>query len=489
MDLGRLAFEGRIGRRAFVAAGGALLGLKLLVDAAISAGFGEPWTPLIYLSPRVSPLLHPREAPVYWLVLAVAALPFIVLGLRLCAARLRDVGVNPLWCGVFFAPFIHYVFFVVLAAVPSAEDRTKGSPPSGPKPDAAADPPLFPALARLVPESAAGRRLLAIVGSFLIAGVATGAVLALPRTGSAPPFLSKEVLGTGVFFGVPFGIGFWSAFVVSYRRPSSSAGPALLTAFVSFLALLITLVAIALEGAACIVMATPILGVVTLMGAIVGHLSARLPKSEVALGAALVLVAFLLGDDFVRPPEAAPLVAVTEVRVAAAPEVVWSRVTSSTVYDEPPAPLFAICAMPLAARYEGTGVGAKRTCALTVGDVHETIVTWNERRALAWTADSAPERFDRYGSLERGAIELLKNDDGTTTLRGTTWYRLRVAPVAYWSFWTQAFVHATHERVFAHLKRLAEHPDAPASASPAAVPPWMASVNATCACTRHAPER
>lgn len=492
-------FARPVGRGAFVAWGLALFVLKCVLDWQVSSAFGETWTPLIYFSPRVSPLFHPNESPRYWLALLAVALPFLVAGVRLCAGRLADMGVRPLWCGLFLAPFVHWAFFLVLAFAPpgrreSAPAEATG-PPDGSPADAQArvllahEPPVIPGLAALVPEGTGGRYLLAVGGSLVLSALGLALLAVAPRDQTQVPFfLHGEVLGAGLFFGLPFGLGFWSAFVVSYRRDASSAPAALGAGLLSLAGGLLILLAVAYEGIACIIMAAPILGVTTILGAVVGHLAAKLPGPQRSAAAAAILVLFLLGRDVVRPPEPVTLVETTEVQIAAAPEVVWKHVTAVSPMEAEPAAIFAICAMPLESRLEGTGVGAKRRCVLTVGDLEETVEVWDEARELTFRVDRAPERFARYGAVERGQFLLSRNADGSTTVRGTTWYRMAVAPAGYWSLWTQAFVEAVHVRVLGHVKRLAEHPETSAPARPAPQPAWMSAVNATCNCTKHAPE-
>src|SRR5207237_1153813 len=95
-----------------------------------------------------------------------------------------------------------------------------------------------------------------------------------------------------------------------------------------------------------------------------------------------------------------------------------------------------------------------------------------------------PQHLTEYGDIQRGQFLLTQNPDGTTTLTGTTWYRLKVFPTAYWDAWAKRFLHAIHLRVLDHVKRISENPTA-VIASPTVQPDWMTASNATCNCTRH----
>ena len=49
--------------------------------------------------------------------------------------------------------------------------------------------------------------------------------------------------------------------------------------------------------------------------------------------------------------------------------------------------------------------------------------------------------------------------DGTTRLRGTTWYTIEAAPAAYWRLWTDVIIHQIHQRVLDHIAQRAAGAD------------------------------
>jgi hypothetical protein len=53
-------------------------------------------------------------------------------------------------------------------------------------------------------------------------------------------------------------------------------------------------------------------------------------------------------------------------------------------------------------------------------------------------------------------MELRDNHDGTTTLIGTSWYRLKVYPALYYDLWARSMCRDVHLRVMKHIKELAE---------------------------------
>jgi uncharacterized membrane protein YhaH (DUF805 family) len=473
------SWDGRVSRREYLLAGLLLFAVKYPVDLLISTLNHHPWTPLMYVSPRVSPLLHFGENRIYWLELMVWALPFIWAGVSLTARRLRDVGVSPFWSGLFFFPFVHFALFAALAIAPAKTvAAAPPTPDTGPFRDRPGPPfpeprpPRF--LDRVIPRPLGLAYLFGLVTSLamgLLCYVITVQV--------------SSVLGTSLFIGLPFGMGFWTGFCVSYGRTGgawAAIGFGLSTIGLG----LVLLLAVAWEGVACLVMAFPILLILGALGAWVGWLVGWGPRFlQMAAPLMLPLAPTLVGLDVVRPPHPAPLKVVSTVVVKAPPETVWKNVVSFPPIDSPPAAIFALVAMPLEARIDGREIGAIRRCVFTNGTFVEPIEVWNAPRELTFGVAEQPHHLDEYGDIQRGQFLLTPNPDGTTSLTGTTWYRLKVFPTAYWDAWAKTFLHAIHMRVLDHVKRLSEEPGKVVTA-PAPQPDWMSTANETCACTRHA---
>jgi uncharacterized membrane protein YhaH (DUF805 family) len=469
------SWNGQVSRRAYVLAGLLLLILKYPLDLMISRAFGMPWNPLMYVAPRVSPLWR-TDLHTYWTALLLVALPFIWAGLSLSARRLRDMGGHPFWAGLFFLPFLHWAFFLVLAVAPPH----RPAPPhidGGPYRENTAPPIPTPApprlLARAIPRSDSGAFLFGLVLSLAFG---LGAYVVAVQV--------HQSLGIALFVGVPFAMGFFQGFAVTYHT-DGSCKRAVGYGVAPYCVALVALIALGWEGVACIVMAFPLLGGVSALGAWVGWLCARDTRVQ-ALGmvACLVLVPGLLGADIARPPLPVSRSVVSQVTIQAPPEVVWKNVVSFPPIQAPPAPIFAIVAMPLEARIEGRDPGALRRCVFTSGEFEEPIEVWNEPRELRFGVRAQPPQLSPYLDVRRGQFLLTRNGDGSTTLTGTTWYDLRVHPVAYWSSWADTFLHAIHLRVLTHIQRLSEHPEA-AHEPVAEMPAWLEMSHATCRCTRH----
>lgn len=467
------SFDGRVSRKAYVAAGIALLAIKYPIDLLVSKAFDRPWNPLMYVSQRVSPLLDSVTPRTYLIALAAVSLPFLWAGISLSARRLRDMGVHPFWAGLFLLPFVHFAFFLVLAACPPAKSAPP-SPEGGPYREggrASAPPGL---LVRIIPAGHAAAFLLGLALS-----------IALGLFCFVVTVQIDETLGGGLFIGVPFGMGFLMAFTTSYGG-RIGLGRTIGYSLVPIAFAILVLLAVAWEGVACLVMAFPILVGMVVLGAIAGYFAAKTPVLRASGVAAVLLAPTMIGVDLGAPPEPDSMRVVSEIRVDASPETVWQSVVSFPPIDSPPAPIFAIVAMPIEARIDGRDPGATRRCIFTNGEFVEPILVWDAPRELRFGVERQPAHLGRYLDVRQGQFLLTANADGSTTLKGTTWYDLRVHPAAYWGAWTQTLLHAVHMRVLEHVKKISEHPEL-ATRRPAPLPDWIASSNATCNCTRHAP--
>jgi hypothetical protein len=67
----------------------------------------------------------------------------------------------------------------------------------------------------------------------------------------------------------------------------------------------------------------------------------------------------------------------------------------------------------------------------------------------------APHLAGAMQSL-RGEFRLVPLAGGRTRLEGTTWYRLKMSPNAYWSFYSERVIEVIHHRVLEHVRRLSE---------------------------------
>ncbi len=465
--------RGRVTRLQYLLTGVVLFVIKYGLDLAISMRFGRDWSPLMYLSPRLNPLWA-SGAPLpraYVTALFVVAAPFAWAGVVLSARRLRDMGVHPFWAGLFFLPFLHWAFFAVLAVAPSRAAPVALDPADPYRDEPAPPSRSLSLLERTVPRTKSGAFLFGTIASLLLGVVCFIITVKFDK-----------IYGGTFFVGVPFAMGFICGFATTVGARAGVAaaiGNALATQLVAVL----LLINLAWEGAACIVMALPIIGALTIVGAVSGFFAARAPRGAQMASLSVFMLPAAVATEAHRPPDPVDLAVVSEVVIAAPPEVVWKNVVSFPPIAAPAKPIFAIVAMPLEARIDGLGTEATRRCVFTNGTFVEPIHVWDAPRELTFGVSAQPVNLDPYINVTRGQFALTRNADGGTTLRGTTWYRLKVHPVGYWKRWTDMFLHAIHLRVLDHVKDISEHPDRPLAVAPP-IPKWIETAQSTCNCTK-----
>jgi uncharacterized membrane protein YhaH (DUF805 family)/uncharacterized protein YndB with AHSA1/START domain len=439
LELFRL--DGRVGRAQFLAAGLGLALLKYAVEAAVCmAVTGVFWDPLTYLDPTFGQRLGGIDhlPPAFLAFLVLFTLPFLWIGVAMCARRARDAGLSVWWALGFLIPMVNYVVLAALAAWPRA----------------AASPP------RQRPDEFTLRMTLLGVG--LAVGLVTG-IIAIFTQG-------LSYYGPALFLGTPMLLGVLVGYVTNLGAPRTTGwtvGAVTLSLLAGFFAMLL----FALEGAVCLVMAYPVMWATAVPGALVGRAMARMAVTP-DRGLACLVVLLPLGALAEKEVTAHGLREVaSSVTIDAPPEAVWEHVVSFSELPEPDHWLFRTgIAYPLRARIEGEGVGAIRRCEFSTGAFVEPITAWEPPRRLAFTVTEQPvpmEEWSFYAHLHpphldrsfhsvRGEFRLVPLPGGRTRLEGSTWYQMELGPTAYWKVWGDWILHAIHGRVLEHIKHLSE---------------------------------
>lgn len=255
---------------------------------------------------------------------------------------------------------------------------------------------------------------------------------------------------------IPLGIGVVSAYF--WKKLSLKPASYAAAAFFNTLAILVESFVFLREGTICLIIVSPLLFLLIWAGSLLGRsLLARNPWISVSL-APLVLVAII--TDLCTTQEHSSTV-VDEVHIDAPPARVWKYIPQYTPITAPPEFwMWRIgLPMPVQSRADGPYIGARRECVFTGNVIYkEKITEVKPAELLTFNVTEQPTHPEIVGhfSLDRGRFELLDNGDGTTTLRGTSWYRLRIHPTAYFDLWTRAIIRNVHWRVMYHIKHLAQ---------------------------------
>jgi uncharacterized membrane protein YhaH (DUF805 family) len=453
-----LYWDGRTSRGTYLVTGIILFALKYNIDRVIAEGvFGRKWSYRTYLLPfggLHGEIMSPDDSRFYAYLILVA-LPFIWMGVTLTLRRLHDAGLPPWLVVLFFCPLVNLVFFCVLSIIPA---RDEVAPSRGAS-----------VLHKILPQSQWGSAAMAV---FLVVPPA----VCLAWGGAE---LLRDY-GVALFVGLPFAVGMASALLYSYHAPRT-LGQCVLVSFMSICLVGLGIFIIAMEGIICLAMAFPIGATLGVMGGIVGYLIQKRYWARVAIPNIVIMLLcvmpLLMGAEHatgVSPP----LLAVTSaVDIEASPEVVWQNVVSFAPLPEPKELVFQTgIAYPQRAVIKGTGRGAVRYCAFTTGSFVEPIDVWDPPHRLSFSVASQPEpmqewsfyhdlqaaHLDNYLVSERGEFRLTALAGGRTHLEGTTWYRHRIWPVAYWRPFSDGIIHAIHMRVMRHIKSLSEATHSPA---------------------------
>jgi uncharacterized membrane protein YhaH (DUF805 family) len=442
-------WDGNISRGPFVLWAGVLFLIKYNLDRLILRwAFGREWSIFSYFEQPLPAIgnLSPAQSPKEFITLLGISLPFLWAGTMLCLKRLRSARL-PLWLAVLFVmPIVKWFLFIALGIAPDrGEDRQK-----------------IGRQASWLPQSVWGSAALAI-GSGVLLGL-----------GAA--FLGAKVLrgyGWGLFVGAPFSMGFFSALIhgAGVRR---GLGESVAVGLASVGLAGAMLLALAFEGAICLVMAAPLAFALGAMGALAGHAvqsSCRRDLPPELFCIPILAMPLMLGTESLRPGPPPSLKVVTAIEVDASVETVWSHVVQFTELPPPHEFLFkAGIAYPLRAEIRGHGAGAVRHCVFSTGPFVEPIEVWNEPQLLKFSVTSNPaplEEWTPYHAIhpphlkgflvsEQGQFQLTALAGRRTLLEGTTWYHHTMWPARYWQIWSDQIIHTIHKRVLEHVKRLAE---------------------------------
>src|SRR3954471_13939260 len=242
--------RGKTGRGRYALWGALLVAFKYNLDRALAASFGRSWSVFDYLQPSSRDLWHlPRMEWTFLLTIIAVSLPFIWAGITLTVRRLRDVGYPLGLVALFFVPVVNYIFFLVLAIIPGgdAAERIHGRA----------------WLARIIPDNALGSAAMSLALSVPFGIAATALAVGV----------FKEY-GWGIFAGLPFWIGMVSVLVYGYRAPRGM-GACLGVAALAISVVGAGIVAVAIEGVICVMMAAPIALGLALLGGLTGYFIQR----------------------------------------------------------------------------------------------------------------------------------------------------------------------------------------------------------------------
>ena len=448
--------SGTVDRRTYAAVGIVGFALKHNLDRFVAAYvFHRPWGVFNYLVPiqNIGRISNLRGSDAQFLgALLALSLPFVWLGVVMTLKRLRSTALPAWLVALFFVPFANLLFFLLLCLIPERLDVDT------------------------IPKRSARSSFWNLVPDSRLGSAAFSLLFTVPA-GIGITILGTKLLvnyGWGMFVALPFAMGLAAALVYASNGPRTLHG-CVSVACLSIAVLGCCLLAIAVEGAVCLMMAAPIALPLAAFGGACGYLVQKRRWMHESTPAFLsLLLIFVPGVQWVEHKAAIPpptFEVRSSIEVSASPEKVWQQVIAFSEISPPTEWIFrAGVAYPIRAQIVGTGPGAERQCIFSTGAFVEPIQIWDEPRQLKFSVTVNPpplEEWTPYSHIDPphlhgflvsngGQFLLTPLPNGKTRIEGTTWYRHSLWPSSYWRLWSDAIIHRIHMRVLRHIRDEAE---------------------------------
>jgi len=312
---------------------------------------------------------------------------------------------------------------------------------------------------------AGGRVPLETVATGLIAGLVIAVVLEIVST------LVFRTYGFVLFLGSPFIIGCVTGYIGNRRSDIGASATTRLVLGACFLGC-VCLLAVALEGILCIVLAAPLIALTAWFGGLMGRtIALKGPGSAPGrMASSFVALPLLLAIDWVAPPDFT-FESVESIRVTAPPRDVWDAIVHMGPIPDPPAVPFRWgLAYPTSGTIHGSGVGAIREGVFSTGVAYERVTAWHPNEELAFIVLSDPPtlhelspyrevhapHLNGYFRTSDARFTIMPLADGHTLLSLTTRHELLLGPSFYWAPIAKWAVYTNKRRVLAHFAKQAE---------------------------------
>jgi hypothetical protein len=277
--------------------------------------------------------------------------------------------------------------------------------------------------------------------------------------------------GWVMFVLVPFFTGFHATLALS-RKKRINGWDAASVACLSVVLLGGLLIATAVEGLICIVMAAPLAMILAILGGFLGLLASRFDRAKSPVTFLLLAGITPFGATVERAlqPSASVFQVTTAIDLPAPPERVWQTVLQPATLAPPTQPLLrAGVGYPQASHIEGAGDSAVRYCDFSTGKLVEPVLVWDEPRELRFTVAASPipmQEWTPYAHLHpphldgflvtrQGEFRLTALPGGGTRLVATTWYQHHLWPERYWRWWSDYIIHGIHKMVLDDIRERA----------------------------------
>jgi hypothetical protein len=271
--------------------------------------------------------------------------------------------------------------------------------------------------------------------------------------------------GFGIFMASPLVVGLMTAYLAN-RASDIGAGPSILLALFACLLGGMALVVAALEGVVCILLASPIAGGMSAIGALVGRAVARRLHAHRQMLSAVAALPLVFAIEGALPPSTG-FTTRQSIIIDAPPEAVWQAITGrERIIERPALPFRLGVAYPLFGEIDGRGVGAIRRGHFSTGTAVERITEWEVNRSLAFAVLSdvpAMRELSPYDHVHAPHVsgyfttlatrfQLRQLTPEQTELTEDTSHVLRLNPAFYWLPLARMIVAQNNARVLRHVR-------------------------------------
>ncbi|MBI3547774.1 MAG: SRPBCC family protein [Elusimicrobia bacterium] len=282
--------------------------------------------------------------------------------------------------------------------------------------------------------------------------------------------LVNKNYGFGLFVLAPTTLGFFAAAFHGYRKPRTRKQCAAVTGWTMFFAFSL-LMAFAWEGLICILMASPIILLLGLLGSEFGF---RLQAARHGAKNGVMLTVLLLNPAFAaiesRVALVPPVQSVrTTLEVDAPPETVWKAVVGRRRYRGHNLLFRAGVNHPVSSELVRVDGAYFLKCRSAEGEFLAPVSELTPARELAFRLEETPAPMKEmnlqhvdaphlhgYFNVVEGRFSLKPLPGGRTELSGSTKYQYAIWPVSYWRLWTDRILDRMHRNVLEQVKETAE---------------------------------
>lgn len=275
--------------------------------------------------------------------------------------------------------------------------------------------------------------------------------------------------GWGLFVMTPFVVGVTTAYLANRQTPLTKGQSALLVMSAAALGAA-ALILLALEGAVCLILLSPLVLGLAWMGGVVGEgMAASRNEWDTPLRAVALLPAVFAVEAAIPP--SAPIETRETIDVAAPAASVWRALTGPEPIAVSPGLVAAAgLAYPLRSRLLGQGVGAERIGYFSTGVSRERVTEWMPGRSLAFRVLSQPPAMEEmspyrrvhaphvngYFTTSETRFRLDNLPGGGTRITLIASSVLKIDPIPYWAPLARWTTRENAARVLEDLKLKAE---------------------------------